>query len=260
MSASEFKQAISELLERARQEGELDPYVGKRHWKRYRYGTRLEVTRDPAVFASSWYATTHNVSGGGIGFWSKQAFSLGDPLFVRERCAGKPGPWLPGHVRYCTLGVSGYLVGVSFDQPGDRDAGWTASSCKPVELPSSSCDRARVSYLCSSLRNRSGLVAVLVSLIVYFGTVSLCRQNLSDPSDLAVVVAGAIAVTMMSFGMGWLFMSRESAVLVAIRRAADELSSGSLDSSPLPETSTREVAAVRQVILDLGIRWRQQAE
>ena len=117
MVATERSCAITELLDKARREGELDQFIGKRRWKRYCYGTRLEVTRDPAVFANSWYVTTHNVSGGGVGFWSKQAFLLGEPLFVRERSSGKPTQWLSSHVKYCVLGVNGYLIGVSFDHP-----------------------------------------------------------------------------------------------------------------------------------------------
>lgn len=257
MATTEVRQAISELVEKARLEGQCDPYIGKRQWKRYCYGTRLEVTRDPAVFASSWYATTHDVSAGGVGFWSKQAFSLGDHLFVRERSTGKPGPWLASHVKYCVTGMNGFLVGTAFDQPGDADAYHAPQvevTPKPPRAPSNS------SLFCSSLRNLSGLSAALAATIVYFGTLWFCRSIQPGAGAPVYAVVGAIASSAAGFGMGWLLMHRESYVLRAIYRAMDGLSCGVPETTPLPEASTREVTAVRRSILDLGIRWQQQAD
>lgn len=263
MSTPESRQAVADLVEKARLEGELDPFVGKRLWKRYRYGTRLEVTRDPAVFASSWYVTTHNVSAGGVGFWSKQAFSLGDPLFVRERSTGKPGDWLSTHVRYCVIGMNGFLVGISFDHPGDPDAVYGKVRMEGVEVPAPASKTGSFGVLCGSLRNRGGLAAALIGLIIYLGT-ALAFQwwhgVRADASALIYWAGGGLAALVGGFGFGWLMMRRESKALSAIRRATDALSCGSPESTPLPEASTREVAAVRQAILDLGIRWQQQAE
>lgn len=260
MATPGSKNAVSELVEKARLEGELDPYVGKRLWKRYRYGTRLEVTRDPAVFASSWYVTTHNVSAGGVGFWSKQAFSLGDPIFARERSTGKPGPWLSTHVRYCVLGVNGYLVGISFDQPGDPDAIFGARHTKEADSPAEAPSRGHAAAFFSSLRNRSGFATALIGVTIYLGTFLFLQRINGSALPLAYWVAGGLVSTAIGFVIGWLLLCRESHALAAIRRATDGLSCGTPETAPLPEASTQEVAEVRQAILDLGIRWQQQAD
>ena len=260
MVVTERSCAITELLDKARREGELDQFIGKRRWKRYCYGTRLEVTRDPAVFANSWYVTTHNVSGGGVGFWSKQAFLLGEPLFVRERSSGKPTQWLSSHVKYCVLGVNGYLIGVSFDHPSEPDAFGGIHRNATAESSPPSAVRFGPWAPFSSLRSTGGTLAMLTAGVVYTGAILLSRSSLGENAAIGHWCAVGVCLLAASFVVGWLLLSRETRVLLAIQRVTESLSSGTPENAPLPEASTREVAAVRQVILDLGIRWQQQAD
>ena len=121
MSNPAQEQTIKDLVSTASERGKLDPYVGKRRWARYSIGLPLEITLDPNIPAASWKVLTHNISGGGLGFWSKQAYVEGETIYVREWSEDRPGEWLEGIAQYCTLGISGFLVGVAFAMPLEED-------------------------------------------------------------------------------------------------------------------------------------------
>src|SRR5206468_12733995 len=117
-SSTRSDSAVADLISLVRERGRADSYVGKRRWTRYALGMRLEVTPDPEKPGNTWVVRSHNISGGGLGFWSRQEVDRDITIFVRE-CAedAAGGPWLRGRVTYCTLGISGYLVVVAFTTP-----------------------------------------------------------------------------------------------------------------------------------------------
>ncbi|UCE59123.1 MAG: PilZ domain-containing protein, partial [Phycisphaerales bacterium] len=110
------------LLTLARKQGERDVYAGKRSWVRYQLGMRIEVSTDPLDAGQTWSAIMHNVSGGGIGFWSKRDLEDDSVVHIRDYSEQGPPVWLVGRVTHRTVGLRGYLIGLAFDDPAPRDA------------------------------------------------------------------------------------------------------------------------------------------
>lgn len=259
MSTNSDQQAINRLVTVAREEGKADSYVGKRRWKRYQLGMPFEVTLDPSVPSGSWRVLTHSISGGGVAFWSKQAFAEGEGLFVREWTDDEPGPWLPARVTYSTLGLNGYLTGMAFDQPSAPDAAHepvlsTDSEDEPAPAP-----RPR----------RSGRRMSLARQCVYacaagsgFGALSLLFADRLWPGMAPEWVEVLAPVTAFVLGavLGWALIRREARLLEALRQTAEQLASGKPSNVSLYEAGTREVAGIRQALLDLARRWKQHSE
>ena len=106
----------SRLLERAVETGERDTYAGKRAWTRYRLGMRVEATTDLLRPSASWHVNIHNVSGGGIAFWSTANLPIQSAVWTRD-CDEKAKPqWLKGRVAHCTVGMRGHLIGLALDE------------------------------------------------------------------------------------------------------------------------------------------------
>ena len=107
MTSTETAQA-PELLKLAREQGEPDVFAGKRKWARYSLGVRAEVTTDPTNPQAGWSVITHNVSGGGIGFWSKRSLPHGTAIHIKDLSEDKSKVWIPAKVTHCVVGpVSG---------------------------------------------------------------------------------------------------------------------------------------------------------
>ena len=105
---------IRRLVNAAKEGGEEDCYSGKRRWPRFMAGMRLEITTDPDDHSAAWPALMHNVSRGGVAFWSKRGLRARDSVFVREFGDDGAHCWLPAQVQHCTVGLRGYLIGVAF--------------------------------------------------------------------------------------------------------------------------------------------------
>lgn len=120
-SASDEK-VIQKLVTSAQEQGTPDRYTGKRRWMRFTAGMRLEITTDPAVPSASVHVTMQNVSEGGFSFWSKRELRQFAPLFVREFSTDGDREWLAAHVRHCTSGIRGHLVGAEFENPTTDEA------------------------------------------------------------------------------------------------------------------------------------------
>jgi len=251
-------EAIARLVEKGRSDGREDAYVGKRRWRRYHLGMPLEVTLDPQVCGGSWRVITHNISGGGIGFWSAHAFTHGDRIFVREYSEQGSGVWLAGRVVYSVLGLNGYLTGVAFDNPTEPDfIGVSSSTAMARSAPSrrhGSCQlpislEMYVAALCAGAGLLAGAVAE--TLAWYAG---------AELPSLRLMIAQLAAVLLTGGLLGWLAVHDEAHAIRMIREAVTRLGAGTPNTRPLPPALTTDVAAIRQAILDLGFRWREYVE
>lgn len=108
------KSEIRRLIRAAADAGTPDRYKGKRHCSRFANALMLEASQSPANPREIYGVTMHDISEGGIAFWSRRVFPIRTPIYVREYTPGKPGVWLAAQVTHCTLGIRGYLVGVRF--------------------------------------------------------------------------------------------------------------------------------------------------
>ncbi len=112
---------IQRLVMTACQQGKPDKYTGKRRWMRFSAGMRLEITSDASCEASApVHVIMQNVSEGGFAFWSKRELFEHTPLFVREFSTDQKHEWIAAHVRHCTVGIRGFLVGAEFDSPPEE--------------------------------------------------------------------------------------------------------------------------------------------
>jgi len=109
---------IARLVAVARRHGEKNTYAGKRQSERVAEGMQLEVSTDPKDPSATWFVSMHDISRGGVAFWSKRDVQPRTYIFVREYSSGTNRPWLPVHVKHRTVGLRGYLVGASFEVTG----------------------------------------------------------------------------------------------------------------------------------------------
>lgn len=127
---------ISRLLALARKHGGADKYTGKRQAARVSEGMQLEVTTDPNDASASWAVPMHDISVGGVAFWSKRDLPPYTYIHVREFSSRSDRPWLPARVKHRTVGIRGFLIGASFgfaSSGGGKDA--SASFRPPLVGP-----------------------------------------------------------------------------------------------------------------------------
>jgi len=105
---------VKELVHRAQTSGSLDGIDGKRKFPRFLATVPLQVTPDPSKPRLFQAVKMHNVSEGGIAFWSKKRLPLHKRLFVREVSDDGASDWLPAIVCHCTRGLLGFLIGIEF--------------------------------------------------------------------------------------------------------------------------------------------------
>ncbi len=248
---------VSRLVAVARQHGRADPYVGKRRWTRYALGMRLEVTTDPDKPCDSWLVRTHNISGGGLGFWSKQQIRKGTVISLREWSHGSSAVWLPVRVTYCTLGIGGYLIGVAFDAPAQPDAGFDTADPSIATDPSTGQSAGRSQSRIRSLRGAC-LSACAACSSMGAAAAVLIATHPAWRGQWMPMLASALALACGSGGLaGWMILRGESRFLSALEAAINGMSAGTPSSSRLPEASCRELMALRRAVLDLGSKWRR---
>jgi len=108
---------ILRLVETAQQQGSPDRYHGKRRWTRFTAGMQLEVTTEPTDPTGSVRVIMHNLSAGGLAFWSKRRLPERCAIFVREFSDEGQAEWIPAQVCHCALCLRGFLVGAEFENP-----------------------------------------------------------------------------------------------------------------------------------------------
>lgn len=250
--------AITQLVLTARKHGRPDSYAGKRRWVRYSVGVRLEITTDPNRVGDTRVVRTHNVSGGGLGFWSKEPFSKGSTLFVREWSDGQPAAWVEAIVTYTSLGIGGYLIGVAFGEPAPAEHDYV--SC-PTAICAPTLKRPRPGVLCRYSLERLGiLVCALLSAVIASVTAFIVpRLDLfADPTWGAIgwpMLAGLLG----GFS-GWVLFRPYARYLLILQNTVSNMIAGQPAEAPLAETPCHELAVLRKLVLDLGSKWRQHED
>ncbi|MGD2109481.1 MAG: PilZ domain-containing protein [Phycisphaerae bacterium] len=114
---------IARLVAAARKHGETDAYTGKRNAARVSEGMQLEVTTNANDPSGVWAVSMHDVSKGGVAFWSKKDLKPYTFIYIREFSGRTDRVWVPAQVKHRTVGIRGFLIGASFllapsaDQP-----------------------------------------------------------------------------------------------------------------------------------------------
>lgn len=105
---------FARILEEARLKGTEDRSPQPRRWPRYCLGKTLEVCTDVTRPEESWRVTMHDISAGGLGFWSDRPIPSETTVYVRDPHVADASGWAPTHVANCSAGIGGFLVGTSF--------------------------------------------------------------------------------------------------------------------------------------------------
>ncbi len=91
-----------------------DKYAGKRKKSRLRGALWMEMRLDVEAETAT-QVSTHDISLGGVGFWSRtKKVEVGDTLYLRDCSDGTLHPWLKVRVTHCINGLKGFLVGGEF--------------------------------------------------------------------------------------------------------------------------------------------------
>lgn len=249
---------ISTLLAQARAQGQQDAYSGKRQWARYSFGMRLDVTTDPTRPSAGWHVTLHNVSGGGVGFWSKRELDAGTTIHISDGSDKKAASWLKASVQHCTVGLRGYLIGAAFDEPIAPDA--VEGSSVDVVDSGARTDASDAVAGHRSLQMKCALATAAVGIGSAGATGSIVQYLSFDRTGvppLAVAIGFALAA---GFVWGWLLLRKESRFLRDLQKTIKRTTASSPDSSPIAEAPSREFAALRHALVNLSNRWRQREE
>jgi hypothetical protein len=113
-SDAEVVAALLDLLQQAREAGDIDAWNGKRGNPRYTFSPRLELLRDGDDESAMQIGTLYNVSRCGMALWSRQAYLPGSMLHIRVWPPNVPATWVPVRVEHCERGLRGFLIGASF--------------------------------------------------------------------------------------------------------------------------------------------------
>ncbi|MFQ5590648.1 MAG: ATP-binding protein [Phycisphaerae bacterium] len=248
------------LLELARNQGDRDTYAGKRRWVRYTLGMQIDVTTDPTVDGETWSVITHNVSGGGIGFWSKRELEVGSEVYILDHAAGTTPTWLPARVAHCTVGLRGYLIGASFDNPllpeevTDEEPQKTTE--EPVDPPAF-CKRTpllrTLAVRCAAATSLTCTVTAATVLVVSH----FVSFNLGWVAEGAMLVGG---VAILGACLGAVTPRRDARFLQALQAQMRRLAMASDTPGQLIEAPSEELASVRRAFLDLGVRWKKRED
>ncbi len=259
---SEKKGGIPAILQFAHKEGTKDVFAGKRSYGRYNIGVSTELSIDPDNANASWSVVTHNVSGGGMGLWSRKRLAVGTPVHVRDTSETKSVTWIPGSVRHCSVGIRGYLLGISFDFPADPNFENTP------DLNESHTPQKRIwaDKIRSTQRNpvtsqtrhiACGAASALTAFIV-------SRQITGTVPTPTLFIVLAMQCTLTGALVGYLFGCVYARVerrdVRALRQMIRDVSEGRTPETPIEIAPTRDLAALYGSLRDLGSRLRLREE
>lgn len=249
--ASDATPTIDSLLALAREQGEPDGYVGKREHARFALGAPLDVTTAPDVESATWRVVMHNVSAGGLSFWSKREIRADSPVYFRHWSGTAPGPWISGRVVHCTLGVQGYLTGVAADHPAKETKESGSSTTEPAGAQPPAKPRARY-----SLRTGCALVPTLTGVFAFFVSALIAYRAWPE---FAAIWLPAICISLGTSGLiGWLLLRRNLRFINPLVASIRQTATRSPADTPLNDGGFSEIADIQAALVDLATTWKKR--
>lgn len=251
--------ATPRLLATARRQGKVDSYTGKRRWTRYKIGLRLDVSRDPTNRNAAWSVTTHNISGGGIAFWSKKPVDTGSTIHIQDLVERGAGAWIPAKVAHCTMGLRGYLVGATFEQPTSSDEEAINPQSDALDQRDQVVDGTPARHL-RSLRTKSALAAAAgggFAALLACATLYFTPAGVDPTTRLTIAIASAVLCGALG---GWLVLGPEVRCLRLLQNLIRRLADGRADTAQSIDAPSREFEDVRRAVLGLNERWLQRQD
>lgn len=259
MESPPQQQTLARLVEEARRDGVPDAYRGQRRWTRYRLGKPLEIAADLSLAGGSWQVITHNLSGGGLGFWSRCAFSVNQRLYLRELPTDGYAPWVEARVTYNTLGLHGYLVGVCFETPIEPENSFdfrqTPSDPTADDPPASVRSQSRPHLASSSGLCAAALTAAALASFNMLETVLPFRATAAW-----VPVALLLLLSSLTGVITWALLRGDARLLRDLKIAIEHLISGMPCKAALRTPATHEIEELRQAVLNIALRLKRQLD
>ncbi|UCG16121.1 MAG: response regulator [Phycisphaerales bacterium] len=263
-SSSPYRDEISRLVAAAREHGEADSYEGRRRWVRYAIGMKLEVTREPDKPWASWSVVAHNISGGGIGFWSKHKLAVGSGLSLRKWTEDKSAMWLPAHVTHCAAGIHGYLIGAAFTEPhppdGDVSTETEMESAAPPKEGASAGAAGRPPSRRMSLGTKCACASALAGGASVVAVDIVCGQHHFPEGEFWATMAGILLAFALGALVGWIIVRSDVHFLSSFGTTIRRIARGETPPSSLGHAPSSELIDLRRAILDFENLWRQSED
>jgi len=247
---------LTGLISKALRRGKPDVFQGRRRWVRYYLGMRIELAAADPERDETWTGVMHNISGGGIGFWSKRPMPARTRFRFRDLSEGESAVWIAAHVTHCTLGIGGYLIGARFENPrlpdAESDAGGSADASaaevasRPVAFAPLRSLRTRLA-VAGGIAGAAGGLAAGVSCF-------LCLAVAPYGSLLAALTALGVAVPLGSLA-GWWLAGPETRFLAGLRTVLVRIARDTPPVPPAEEPPSKEMAALQDAVADLCTMW-----
>lgn len=262
-SPASHEAEIGRLVALAREKGNRDVYEGKRRWVRYAIGMRLEATKTGPRPGNPWSVVAHNISGGGIGFWSTQKLAVSSRVLIREWTRDGSATWLPALVTHCAIGIRGYLVGVAFVEPPPPDGDGRGDDSGPSpptgdDSEVSAADRRRYFHRSLAIKcaGASALMGGLGGVAASFAVTHLRSGSAGDWAWILTVVL------LIGLGglVGWLCVRRDVRFLKKFAATVRGIATGNGRAAVPAEAPSNELAVLRRAVLHLANLWQQREE
>lgn len=261
---------IAKLVATAREQGKPDAFSGKRRWPRYQWGMRLDVATLEDGVSRQLDVAMHNISGGGLGFWSKQQLHESEAIYIRRWTENSDGEWLPAQVTHCTAGIQGYLIGAMFDHPCSDDdvvldvEGYKTPSDETREetpaIEEETLEEKDELAVGQTLSNRFAGTAAGAALLGAIVVSCLWFQFQGSIYQLHITAGGAALIVGLC-GLLARFTARQDVrFLLSIRSAVRHMGQGASRPLNLREAGSMELNALRNGLLDLSVRWRRRED
>jgi signal transduction histidine kinase/DNA-binding response OmpR family regulator len=252
---------VAQLATMARECGTPDPYRGKRKWTRYSVGMKLEAKSASDPSAERWQVVTHNISGGGIGFWSKQKLPVRSKVWLREWTRDSSAPWFCASVMHCIMGIRGYLIGAHFEEPCSPDdtPGATSHSDGAVinqgEEDESGITATRwwrsLGAKCAMASATAGVVGLLSGIVIL---------TLARPTAIGMNIS--LACIGVSAGLaalvGWVVVRGDIRFLNKLQSALRKIALGESVRPLGIGAPSKELAQLHGTLMQLEAQWRER--
>lgn len=272
---------VEDLVDFATRAGQLDVYAGKRDKPRYRLRMPMEIRLKDSPEDQIISVELHDISLGGIGFWSESILKADTQILVREWRPDEPAGWIPARVLHCTRGLTGYLLGAQFSiqvqrptPPEEAVAEGSVAAAPPAASEAAApvvstkphaqfyTEAAPTQWSLGpgiSLRTKCTIIAASTAVVGGLMTALVLMGNLAG-GPLALLIPCAFTMA-LAFGGGlmWALLGDESRYLGAVRRWSSDMAAQQawpqLDQTPPSgdlEAVHRLLASLRDALAGRG--------
>jgi len=161
-------------LLRAREQGDPDVFLAKRHSPRYEYRMPVEVLVEDADPPEPICAQTYTISGGGASITCHAEIPVSTRVRICEWPASENSAWIPARVIRCEPSLRGYMIGIKWDHPlpeephRPADEADAPDEAESVDAPEAQEDASPEDTDSPAQRRRRRALIALAALTIVF--------------------------------------------------------------------------------------------